>query len=283
MNNNLFRRLAIGGVLCWLLLFGLLPNLMLGGASFFTRSPVTFLSFPLTLENYRRLLDPVFLQILVNSLILAGLSTLLCLLVGYPFAYIAARASKQNASLLLLFVMIPFWTNSLIRTYALIALLKANGLLNGLLIGIGLISEPLRLMYTPVAIFIGLAYTLLPFMILPLYSSLQRIDFHLIETARDLGATPSRAFMQITIPLTMPGILAGCTLVFVPALGMFYIPDILGGARQMMIGNYIRDQFLTSRNLPLGAASSVALTLLMALLLLLYYYSIRHAGKENAL
>jgi spermidine/putrescine transport system permease protein len=181
-------------------------------------------------------------------------------------------------------MIIPFWTSSLIRTYALIILFKANGLLNTFLLSTGLISEPLSILYTETAVFIGLVYTLLPFMILPLYASLLKLDRRLMEAARDLGATSRHVFFHIVLPLTLPGIIAGSTMVFLPALGLFYIPDLLGGARSMLIGNFIKNQFLTTSNWPLGSAASVVLTLLMFLLLVCFFISTRraHSGDMEA-
>jgi spermidine/putrescine transport system permease protein len=280
MNSLFFKRLAIGGVVGWIIVFALVPNLILGGASFLHRNEVSLIHPTLTLQNYGRLLEPAFFNMLLDSIVLASLAMLLCLLIGYPFAYIVARAPEKTSNIMLLLVMVPFWTNSLIRVYALIAILKADGILNSLLLKMGVIGQPLSLMYTPVAVFVGLVYTLLPFMILPLYAAIKRLDINLLEAARDLGAGRIRTFWKITIPLTMPGIIAGCMLVFIPALGMFYIPDILGGARTMLIGNYIRDQFLTARDLPMGSAASVMLTLIMGIMLLFYYYSVHRSGTE---
>ena len=181
---------------------------------------------------------------------------------------------------MLLLVMIPFWTNTLIRTYAMVAVLKADGILSKTLMFLGIIDMPLKIMYTETAIFIGYIYTLLPFMILPLYAALEKLDNRLIEASRDLGASRWATFRKITIPLTTPGILSGCMLVFLPALGMFYIPDILGGARTMLLGNYIRDQFLTARDLPMGAAASIAMTVIMGVLLALYFQSVRRSGRR---
>ncbi len=282
MNSRFFQRLAIGGVVGWLIVFALIPNLILGGASFFNRNEISLIHPSLTLQNYGRLLEPAFFNMLVESIFLAAMAMLLCLAVGYPFAYIIARAPERIGGMMLMLVMVPFWTNSLIRVYALIAILKADGLLNMLLLRLGLIDEPLKLMYTPTAVFIGLVYTMLPFLILPLDAAIKRLDFNLLEAARDLGASRFRAFWEVTVPLTLPGIVAGCMLVFIPALGMFYIPDILGGSRTMLIGNYIRDQFLTARDLPMGSAASVMLTLIMGIMLLFYYASVRRSGGREA-
>jgi len=280
-NNSLFRRLTISGVVAWLFVFALLPNLLLLVVSFLQRGTASAVEPVFTLANYFRLFDASILQIVLDSLTMAGMAMILCLIVGYPLAYIIARSSPGSRNVLLLLVMIPFWTNSLIRTYALVAVLKINGVLNMFLLWTGLIDAPLRLMFTPTAVFIGLVYTLLPFMILPLYAAIVRLDARLLEAARDLGASRLQAFRRVTLPLTMPGIVSGSMLVFLPALGMFYVADVLGGARSMLLGNYIRDQFLTARNLPMGATASIAMTLIMGLMLLVYYYSIQRSGRPE--
>lgn len=276
-----FRTVLIGATFAWLLLLALIPYLILFGASFLTGGAETPVVADPTLANYLHLLSPAVFGMAVDSLGLAAVATVLCLLVGYPFAAILAQAGTRTQPLLLLLVMIPFWTNSLIRTYALVMLLKADGIVNGLLLRFGLIGEPLQLMYTPLAVFIGLVYTLLPFMILPLYAALKAVDPRLLEAGRDLGAGWLQNFFRVTVPLTMPGIIAGSMLVFLPALGMFYISDILGGARTMLLGNYIRDQFLVFRNIPMGAAASVTMTLAMGLMLILYSLANRRMGKEQ--
>ncbi|XXJ18762.1 spermidine/putrescine ABC transporter permease PotB [Desulfovibrio caledoniensis] len=280
MKDSLFKRLVVTGVLGWLVLFGAVPTLMLLAVSFLKRDPDSLISPSFSLSSYFELLQPALGSMLAESMVMAATATLLCLLIGYPFAYIVARADKRYTPTLLLLVMIPFWTNTLIRTYALVAVLKADGVVNKLLLFLGVIDAPLKLMYTPTAVFIGLVYTLLPFMILPLYAAIEKLDLKLLEASRDLGASRFSTFRKITIPLTMPGIVSGCMLVFLPALGMFYIPDILGGARTMLLGNYIRDQFLAARNIPLGAAASIAMTVIMGLMLALYYKSVRRAGRK---
>ena len=280
-SNLLFRRLVITGVAGWMAVFAVLPTLLLIVVSLLQRGTTNPVEPVVTLANYARLFEPAIFRIVLDSLAMAGMAMLLCLLAGYPMAYIIARAPAARRQLLLLLVMIPFWTNSLIRTYALVAVLKANGVLNMFLLATGLISQPLQLMYTQTAVFIGLVYTLLPFMILPLYASILRLDARLLEAARDLGASRFQAFRRITLPLTLPGIISGSMLVFLPALGMFYVSDVLGGARSILLGNYIRDQFLTSRNLPMGSAASIAMTAIMGLMLLVYYYSIRSSGRQE--
>ena len=279
-DNRLFKRLVVSGTLAWIALFGAVPFLMLTGVSFLTRHPSDLIDPTPTLDSYLRLFDPALGSMLLSSVGMAAMATLLCLLVGYPFAYIVARAGRSRTRILLFFVMIPFWTNTLIRTYALVAVLKADGVLNKALLYLGVIDAPLKIMYTWTAVFIGLIYTLLPFMILPLYAAIEKLDLTLLEASRDLGASRWTTFRKVTIPLTMPGIVSGCMLVFLPALGMFYLPDILGGARTMLLGNFVRDQFLVARDLPMGAAASIAMTLLMGAMLLIYYRSARRSGKK---
>ncbi|MBM9535590.1 ABC transporter permease subunit [Desulfobulbus alkaliphilus] len=277
-DNILFRKLLISGTLIWVGLLAVVPYLILLRTSFLERGGEILQAAGWSLANYTRLFSPAVFSMAVDSALLAAGTALLCLLVGYPFAYILVRSGEKAQPLLLLLVMIPFWTNSLIRTYALVIMLKADGIINSLLLRLGLIDQPLQLMYTSVAVFIGLVYTLLPFMILPLFAAFKAMDLQLIEAGRDLGAGPLQTLLRIIVPLTMPGIIAGTMLVFLPALGMFYIADILGGARSMLLGNYIRDQFLVFRDLPMGAAASVAMTVAMGILLLLYYLASRRSG-----
>lgn len=277
-----FRRASIGLVALWLGVFALVPNIGLLLVTFLERGEGDFISFSFTLQNYVRLADPVFLGILWDSVALSATATLVCLLAGYPFAYRLAMARRGVRPWLLLLVVIPFWTNSLIRTYALILVLKSQGLLSNLLMWLGIIREPVSFMYGDFAVFLGLAYTLLPFMILPLYASIEKLDRKLIDAAKDLGAGSLRAFWHVTLPLTMPGIVAGCMLVFLPSLACFYIPEILGGAKSLLIGNFIKNQFLVARDWPLGAAASTILTLLMVLLIAVYRYSsARIASRER--
>ena len=210
-----------------------------------------------------------YLKIFVMSLEYAGVTTAVCVLVGYPVAYFIGRSSERVRDLLLMAVMIPFWTNFLIRTYAWVTILKREGLLNGLLVSMNVVPEPLEILYTPWAITIGLIYTYLPFMILPIYGSVEKLDNSLVEAAFDLGAGPVRAFSSVIVPLTRPGIVAGILLVFVPAVGQFAVSDVLGGRRHQLIGNVIERQFTAARNAPFGAALGIVLLLLFALAFLL--------------
>ena len=280
-DRSLFKTLAVTLTVGWLAVFVIVPNLLTLVAGFLARGEPEFVLPAFTLENYARLFDPAFFEIFLSSMWLALGTTALCLLVGYPFAYVLARLSPPRRRLGLLFVIIPFWTNSLIRTYALIAILNVNGLLNATLMGLGIISEPMELLYTNTAVFIGFTYTLLPFMILPLYASIEKLDHKLIEAARDLGAGSFQTFFRVSLPLTLPGIIAGGMLVFLPALSMFYVPDILGGAKSLLVGNFIRNQFLVARDWPFGAAASVLLTVIMGLMLYVYWVCQKRVRKAE--
>ncbi len=272
-NDGFFKTAVIVGAIAWMGVFAFAPNVLVFLASFCSTSSEAFIVPGLSLDNYVRLMDRAHLDILVSSLRLSGLVTLVCLLVAYPFAAILARTRQPWRNYLLILVVIPFWTNSLVRTYAMTAMLNTSGIINTALLTLGIIEQPLAMMYTPGAVVLGLTYTLLPFMVLPLYAALERLDRRYIEAARDLGASPIKTFWRVVLPLTMPGIVSGCMLVFLPGIGMFYVSDVLGGAKAMLLGNFIRDQFLTTRNWPLGAAASVTLTVLMAFMLVLYWKS----------
>jgi spermidine/putrescine transport system permease protein len=281
-NDGFFKNAVIVGVISWMAIFAFVPNILVFLASFSSTSTQNFIEPGFSLGNYVRLMDTTHLDILLSSLRLSGLVTVICLITAYPFAAILARTRKPLRNTLLLLVVIPFWTNSLVRTYAMTAMLNSSGIVNNVLLFLGIIDSPLAMMYTPGAVVLGLVYTLLPFMILPLYAALERLDRRYLEAARDLGASPWRAFWKVVVPLTMPGIVSGCMLVFLPGIGMFYVSDVLGGAKAMLLGNFIRDQFLTTRDWPLGAAASVTLTVLMGLMLLLYWKSAARLGSKEA-
>ncbi|RNE68603.1 spermidine/putrescine ABC transporter permease PotB [Vibrio cholerae] len=259
----------------WLVLFVLFPNLMIIGTSFLTRDEANLIKFVFTFENYTRLLDPLYGKVMLHSFYMAIVATLICLVIGYPFAYIVAKMPEKWRPFMLFLIIVPFWTNSLIRTYGLKIVLGTQGILNQALMSLGLIDAPLRIMFTETAVMIGLVYILLPFMILPLYSAIEKLDGTYIEAARDLGANKFQTLVRVILPLTMPGIIGGCLLVLLPALGMFYIADLLGGAKNLLIGNVIKSQVLNARDWPFGAATSIALTLAMAIMLYAYY----RAGK----
>jgi len=252
-------------LVAWLVAFVVVPMGILFVYSFCTRDDLGRVVFSFTLENYVRVFDPIYLRILGRSVGFAAVTTVLCVAIGYPVAWFIARQRERVRDRLLLLVMIPFWTSFLIRTYAWIAILKNEGLLNGLLQYVGLIAAPLPLLYTPAAVLIGLVYAYLPFMILPIYGSAEKLDNALVEAAHDLGAGPVRAFSEVIIPLTWPGITAGMLLVFVPAIGMFAITDLMGGAQVPMIGNVIQNQFFRARNAPFGAALGIVFTLMFVI------------------
>jgi spermidine/putrescine transport system permease protein len=248
----------------WLGLFVVAPSAILLVYSFCDRDELGRVVFTFTLDNYRRVVDPIYLGIFERSIGYAALTTLICIAVGYPVAFFIARAGPVWRSRLLMLVMIPFWTSFLIRTYAWITILKEEGLLNGVLLSLGLIQGPIPMLYTPAAVVIGLVYAYLPFMILPIYGSAEKLDPALIEAAHDLGAGPWRVFPAVILPLTLPGIAAGTLLVFVPAIGMFAITDLMGGARVPMIGNVMQNQFLQARDWPFGAALGSVFLLMFA-------------------
>ncbi|GEA51976.1 spermidine/putrescine ABC transporter permease PotB [Vibrio inusitatus NBRC 102082] len=259
----------------WLTLFVLVPNVMIIGTSFLTRDEANLIDLTFTLDNYARLMDPLYAKVLWHSFYMAIIATVMCLIIGYPFAYIVAKMPPKWRPFMLFLVIVPFWTNSLIRTYGLKIVLGTQGILNKSLMAIDIIDKPMRIMYTETAVMIGLVYILLPFMILPLYSAIEKLDDTYIEAAKDLGANKLQTFTRVVLPLTMPGIIGGCLLVLLPALGMFYVSDLLGGAKNLLIGNVIKSQVLNARDWPFGAATSIALTLAMAIMLYAYY----RAGK----
>lgn len=248
--------------------------------SFLKRGPYGGIRWVFVLENYQRALDPLYVQIILMSLWIALVTTGLCLLIGYPVAYAMARAPARWRNTLLILIMIPFWTNFLVRTLALMFVLRSDGPINGLLMASGLIQEPLSLLFTQNAVILGLVYGELPFMILPLYATLERFDFSLVEAAHDLGANEWQAFRRVIWPLTLPGVLAGSTLVFIPSVGAFITPDLLGGAKTIMIGNVIQYQFLTVRHWPFGSALSL---ILMAMVLVATMIYLRVGGRERVL
>ena len=262
--------LLLSPLLLWAVAFVVAPAVIMLVYSFARRGTLGGVVLGFTLENYAGVFDPVYLQIVIRSIFYAGITTVLCLCMGYPVAYLIGRANERWRNLLLMAVMVPFWTSFLIRTYAWVTILKSQGLLNSLLLQFQMISEPLEMLYTPGAVILGLVYTFLPFMILPIYSSVEKLDGALIEAALDLGAGPLRAFSRVIVPLTSPGIAAGVLLVFVPALGIYAVNDILGGGRVDMIGNIIENQFKgNARNWPFGAALGTTLLLSFALI---YFY-----------
>ena len=279
-STSKFQNGVIATVVGWLVLFVFLPNLMIIATSFLTCDDAYFVTMVFSLDSYARLLDPLYFDVLLHSLNMAVIATLACLMLGYPFAWFLAKLSTKMRPLLLFLLIVPFWTNSLIRIYGLKIFLSTKGYLNTFLLWLGVIDEPIRVMFTPAAVIIGLVYILLPFMVMPLYSSIEKLDKPLLEAAKDLGASKLQTFLRIIIPLTMPGIIAGCLLVLLPAMGLFYVSDLMGGAKNLLIGNVIKSQFLNIRDWPFGAATSITLTIVMGLLLLIYWRASRLLDKK---
>lgn len=257
----------------WLIIFFIIPLIIVLVYSFLERGTYGGVTWEFTLKNYQRLANDLYLNIFWRSLGLASLTTLICLIIGYPLAFFIATSSTRWRNLLLFLVIIPFWTNFLVRTYAWIIILRSEGVINTLLQSLNLISEPLNLLFTPFAVIVGLIYGYLPFMILPLYATIERLNFSLVEAAQDLGANQIRTFFRIILPLTLPGIIAGSILVFIPALGAFITPDILGGAKTVMVGNLIQNQFLQARDWPFGSTLSMGLMILVLIPVMIYFRS----------
>lgn len=273
--DKLWRRFAIAAPYLWLLVFFLAPFaiiLKISLADPILAQPPFSPSFDgdgsslLTVDNYSLLLsDKLYAITYLRSLVMALVTTVLCLLLGFPMAYGIARSKPGTRSLLLLLIILPFWISFLLRVYAWMGLMNNNGVINSMLLWLGLIDQPLQIMYTDFATAVGLVYSYLPFMILPLYASLERMDLDLIDAAQDLGASHSRAFWDITWPLAKPGTIAGCLLVFIPAMGEYVIPYLLGGPDSLFIGRVLFDEFFVNRDWPLASAVAIILLLLLVL------------------
>ena len=278
--------LALPSIL-YLGLFFVLPLVIVFVVSFTSRGkggvpiiPPT-IEAPFTFEHYDRALG-VFSSILWRSVGLAGFTTAVCLAIGYPLAFfISTRRNRRFQQLCLFLVILPFWTNFLIRTYAWRILLGEEGTINSLLLSIGLIAEPMKLLNTQFAVLVGLVYGFLPFMVLPIFASVERFDFKFVDAAHDLGANDIRSFFRIVLPLTLPGVLAGCALVFIPSVGAYITPDLLGGTKGLMIGNLINNQFSSSGNMPLGSALSIVMMGVVMLSLMIYIFANRQEGSAS--
>ncbi|CAN5464121.1 ABC transporter permease [soil metagenome] len=261
------RFLLLGPGFAYLLALFVIPLGLIVSLAFFQRGRFGGVVYEPTLANFQRALEPVFIKVLVDSVVIAGITTALALLIGYPVAWVIANLPRRWRVVALILVVLPFWTNFLIRTYAWIVLLNSEGPVNGALTGLGIIDQPLGLLYTDGAVVAGLLYAYLPLMILPLFASIERLDPELREAAANLGATPVRTFITVTLPMTLPGVLIGSIFVFVPSIGNFVVPELLGGGKTVMVGNLIRDQFLKARDWPFG--SVLALAVIVGLLGLL--------------
>ena len=280
MTTRKLQNITVAVIFDWLIFFVLIPNLLVFTVSFLSKDSSNFYALPFTFESYTRLFEPLYAQVVWNSLYMSSIATVICLIIGYPFAFMIAKIEPKYRAILLFLVVLPFWTNSLIRIYGMKIFLGVKGILNEALLGLGFISEPIRILNTEAAVIIGLVYLLLPFMILPLYSAIEKLDHRLLEAAKDLGANAFQRFIKVIIPLTMPGIISGCLLVLLPAMGMFYVADLLGGAKVLLVGNVIKSEFLISRNWPFGSAISIGLTILMAVLIFVYYKANKLLNKK---
>ena len=270
-------------MLAWLVAFVVAPTLILLVYSFCQRDDLGEVVYVFTWDNYRRIFfdsdtgtfGTTYFTVFIRSIVYAGLTTVICLVIGYPVAWFIGRAPEGRRNLLLTLVMIPFWTSFLIRTYAWITILSTNGLLNGFLLYTHLIAEPFEMLYTPGAVVLGLVYSYLPFLILPVYGSVEKLDNSLVEAAFDLGAGPVRAFQKVILPLTRPGIVAGVLLVFIPAIGMFAITQLMGGGTDPTIGEVIQNQFMQARDWPFGSALGMTLVVMFALA---FWFTSRRQG-----
>lgn len=252
------------------ILFVLGPLLYMIALSFATNHEGLGVTFRFTLENFRKMADPVYVGTFVQSFQVAIMTTILVVVIGYPFGYFMAKQSKRGKRLLMFLIMVPFWTSSLLRMYGWIIVLQAKGIVNTVLIRLGLIRVPIKILYSYPAVLIGMVYALLPFMILSVYSSVEKMDWTLVEAAKDLGASNWKAFSTVTLKLTLPGLLSGVILTFIPSMGLFFIADILGGNKIVLVGSLIQDQLGRGGNWPFAAALSVVLMILTSLMIYLY-------------
>jgi spermidine/putrescine transport system permease protein len=257
-------------LLFWMLAFVAIPLIYVIFISFMQRASDGSIVYSFSLENYSRMKNPLYLKVFADSIYLAFVTTSITLILGYPFAYCVAKISSKFRVFILILIIIPFWTNSLIRTYGWMIILQTDGLLNHVLLYLGIIKEPFKILYTYGAVLIGMVYALFPFMVLPLYNSIEKLDKSYLEASKDLGANKWVAFYTVTLPLTMPGVVAGCILVFIPSIGLFFIPDLMGGSKVMLIGNLIRNQFLQSRDWPFGGALSIVMIAVSLILIGVY-------------
>ncbi|MBR3131079.1 ABC transporter permease [Candidatus Saccharibacteria bacterium] len=267
---DFFKAVFTLPVIIYALLLVFIPLIYILFLSFLKSDNYGGYLYEFNLENYGEIFDSTYLSIFLKSAVIGLITTFICLLISYPFAIFLRDLPEKRRNLIMKLVMVPFLTNSLIRTYGLITLLRKNGVINSVLLGAGVISSPLALMYNNLGIIIGMVYTLLPFMLLPVCSAVAKVDQNLLDASEDLGAGKLAKFFRIYLPLTLQGAFNGSLMVFIPAIGYFFIADILGGGKAMIIGNLIKNQFLTARNWPLGAAFSILLLLFTFVLVKIY-------------
>jgi putrescine transport system permease protein len=288
LDRRAWRDAMIGVPYLWLLLFFLVPFFIVlaisGGTAVVGLPPITWEdSFPyVTFDNYRFLAeDDLYWKGYLNSLRIAAISTMLCLLIGYPMALGIARSTGVWRHIMLMMVILPFWTSFLLRIYAWMGMLGNNGVLNNFLMLTGIVSSPIRMMHTEFAVYVGIVYSYLPFMVLPLFANLEKLDFTLNEAAMDLGSKPWQVFLDVTLPLSVPGIVAGAMLVFIPATGEYVIPALLGAADSPMIGRVLADEFFLNRDWPVAASVAVALLLLLVVPIMIYSHLESRMASSN--
>lgn len=258
--------------LIFLTLFAAIPVISMLFMSVLTAGRFGGVTTPINFDNFSRATDPIFVQVILNSLLIASATAILSLLIGFPTALFISRLSRKWQIILIVAIILPYWTNFLVRTYAWLVLLNNEGIINKFLRNIGLIDKPIEMLYTPGAVIVGMTYLYLPLMILPIYAALEKIDKNLSEAANDLGSSAWKSLRTVSIPLAMPGILIGLIFVFVPSLGNFVVPELLGGGKTVMIGNLVRDQFLKARDWPFGATFALVLTLILIVLISIQSY-----------
>lgn len=267
-------------ILVWIGFLVGVPLIFVVVLSFLSRDNLGNIVFKFSLDNYKRMFDPIYLRVFANSFLLAILTGFITLIIGYPVAYFTTRLKAKKRSFVTALIVLPFWVSSLLRTYGWVILLGKTGLINNVLVGLNIIDQPLNMMYKFSTTLIGTAYMLIPFMIIAVYNSVDKLDRSLLEASYDLGAGKWKTFFNITLPLTIPGISGGFTLVFIPSLGMFFVSDLLGGGRTVFLGNLINTQVTRGRNRPLAAAFSVGMIVLVVLVLLIYNRVTKNKGRE---
>lgn len=275
--NNRKRYLATPYVI-WSVIFTVVPLIMIVIYSFSGRDNFGNVVYEFTLDNYKNFFTPIYLNVLWRSVKLSVYSTLICLILGYPMAYIIANARGVKQNLMVMLFIVPLWTNFLLRTYAWMGLLRDQGIINEILMNLGFIDEPIQMLYTSGAVVLGMVYNYLPFMVLPIYSILVKIDKSLLEAARDMGANEAQVFQKVIFPLSFPGVATGIIMVFMPAVSTFVISDLLGGGQTILLGNLIQNQFMSARNWQFGSAVSV---LMMLMLVASMTYFVKNSSKEG--
>lgn len=272
------KNLLITPYLLWAILFTIVPLLIIVVYSFAKRDAFGGYEAGFTLDSYKEFFQPIYLNVMWRSLKLSVYSTVVCLILGYPMAYIMSKAKSNTKSIMVMLFVLPLWTNFLLRTYAWMGLLRDQGIINELLMALGIIDEPIKMLFTNGAVIMGMVYNFLPFMVLPIFSVLSKMDYSLVEAARDLGASPMKVFSKVTLPLSLPGISTGIIMVFMPAVSTFVISDLLGGGQTILLGNLIQNQFMMARNWQFGSAISV---IMMLVILVTMGYFIKNGSKEG--